>query len=612
MIAVSAPGLGRSIQRRQSYRMGSRSRKKNTKGGAAAILFRLFLCLGLIILLFLAFGTKLFARWLPSSEKKDLSEWFEVEGDEIRLYLDGQMEAEQTGLYRFDHVYLPLSYVRGQVNMRFFENSDKTVSMTLPGEEQLFDAHSYENGAPVLLSEGGDSYILLDTVEKYTSLEDMSYTGENDGPYRVFLYRGGSEGSYAYARKKSAVRTRMSQTAPILDTPAKDERVLLFDQKDEWCRVLTDAGVIGYMPARDLENTESFTRPDTWTMPGASHYHMDEKVVMGWHSLVGTAANEYLESLVSNTGGALNVVSPTWIQISDADGSFENYATEDYVEKAHAAGIQVWAAVDNFNQPGGLQDFSTGAFFSDREKRADFIRRLVAEVQRFHIDGINLDFEGISAEAGPAYVQMIRELSNVCRDTGIVLSVDNYVPYTYNSHYELGEQALYADYIVIMGYDEHTGKDVGSVSSQPWFEDGILRALDEVPAEQLIGAVPFYTRRWEISGTGVSSYSTGMMEADRYAADHGISLSWNEECGQFYGELREGAVTTKIWMEDITSLTLKSDFLKSYDPAGIAAWRLGYEPASVWEVLDWNGKRRETGDIAESEANDGNQDNQTE
>lgn len=592
--------------------MGSRSRKKSAGKGAAAVLFRILLFLGLIVLLFLAFGTKLFSRWLPSAEKKDLSEWFEVEGDEIRLYLDGQMEADQTGLSRFDHIYLPLSYVCEQVNMRFFENSDHTVTMTLPGEEQLFDAHSYEDGAPVLLREDENSYILLDTVEKYTSLEDISYTGENDGPHRVFLYKGGSEGSYAYVKKKSAVRTRMSQTAPILDTPAKDERLILFDQKDEWCRVCTDAGVIGYIPARDLRDTESFTWPDTWTMPKAEHYQMDEKVVLGWHSLVGTAANEYLEGLIANTGGALNVVSPTWIQISGADGSYENYATEDYVQKAHAAGIQVWAAVDNFNQPGGLADFSTGAFFSDREKRADFIKRLTEDVQRLHIDGINLDFEGISAEAGPAYVQMIRELSNACRDAGIVLSVDNYVPYTYNSHYELGEQALYADYIVIMGYDEHTGKDVGSVSSRPWFEDGIRRALDKVPAKQLIGAVPFYTRRWEISSSGVSSYSTGMMEADRYAADHSIPLSWNEESGQFYGELQEGAVTTKIWMEDITSLTIKSDFLKSFDPAGIAAWRLGYEPSLVWEVLDWNEKRTEAEEIAESEADDGNQDNQTE
>ena len=328
-------------------------------------------------------------------------------------------------------------------------------------------------------------------------------------------------------------------------------------------------------------------------MPEAEHLLMDEKVVMGWHSLSGTAANAYLEGLAANTGGAMNVISPTWIQISDADGNYISYAGEAYVEEAHEAGLRVWACVDNFNQPGGLTEFSTKECFSDRRKRKDFIRRLMEDAGQFGYDGINLDFEGVAPDAGPAYVQMIRELSNACRKEGLVLSVDNYVPYTYNEHYELAEQALYADYVIIMAYDEHTGKDVGSVSSQPWLEEGVSRALAQVPAEQLIGAVPFYTRVWEIGGNGVLSRAMGMQEADRHVTQQGIPLSWDEEKGQFYGELTQGTVTQKVWMEDITSLTLKSEFLKSCGIGGIAAWRLGYESADVWQVLDWNERQQD-------------------
>ena len=56
-----------------------------------------------------------------------------------------------------------------------------------------------------------------------------------------------------------------------------------------------------------------------------------------------------------------------------------------------------------------------------------------------------------------------------------------------------------ADYVIIMGYDEHyaTSPEAGSVASIGWVREGIENTLEEVPAEKVINAVPFYTRLWE-------------------------------------------------------------------------------------------------------------------
>ena len=43
----------------------------------------------------------------------------------------------------------------------------------------------------------------------------------------------------------------------------------------------------------------------------------------------------------------------------------------------------------------------------------------------------------------------------LCRVNNLVLSVDNYVPKGYNTHYHREEQGVMADYVIIMGYDEH-------------------------------------------------------------------------------------------------------------------------------------------------------------
>ena len=90
------------------------------------------------------------------------------------------------------------------------------------------------------------------------------------------------------------------------------------------------------------------------------------------------------------------------------------------------------------------------------------------------IDGINVDFEKISKDCGVHYIQFIRELSVKCRQNGIVLSVDNYVPKGYNQQYNRKEQGVMADYVIIMGYDEHNGSslEAGSVSSYEFVKEG--------------------------------------------------------------------------------------------------------------------------------------------
>ena len=63
--------------------------------------------------------------------------------------------------------------------------------------------------------------------------------------------------------------------------------------------------------------------------------------------------------------------------------------------------------------------------------------------------------------------------------------------------YQRDEQALFADYVVLMAYDEHyNGSDEGPVASIDFVKKGVEDTLKEVPADQLILGIPFYTRIW--------------------------------------------------------------------------------------------------------------------
>ena len=206
------------------------------------------------------------------------------------------------------------------------------------------------------------------------------------------------------------------------------------------------------------------------------------------------------------------------------------------------------------------------------------------------IDGINVDFEKISKDCGVHYIQFIRELSVKCRQNGIVLSVDNYVPKGYNQQYNRKEQGVMADYVIIMGYDEHyVGSDAGSVASLPWVEQGVKDTLAEVPAKRTILAIPFYTRLWKTTdGGALTSEAIGMDQAQQAISDNGAETYWDKTTSQNYGTYEGDGATYQIWLEDSKSIAEKVKLIPKYKLAGVAEWKLGFENSGIWSVITEN------------------------
>ena len=255
---------------------------------------------------------------------------------------------------------------------------------------------------------------------------------------------------------------------------------------------------------------------------------------------------------------------------------------------------------------GGINSYEeTYEVLSHTSKRTQVINQVIAAALETGADGINLDFELISTECGEHYIQFVRELSVRCRQNGLVFSVDNYVPQPYNEHYDIEEQGAVADYVVIMGYDEHTegSYEAGSVASISYLENGITDALNDVPAEKLIAGIPFFTRLWfetpkteeelaQEQGTeaasypnSVSSYAYGMNDAADIVSQAGVQAEWDDTTKQNYAQWDADGGTYKIWLEDSQSLEEKLKVIKSNNLAGVAEWSLGMEDTSVWDLI---------------------------
>ncbi len=545
----------------------------------------------IIVIAGVSFGGVLLEKYSYTKERADLNDYFHMSGEsDVAIVLQDELIEERARLYDGEY-YLDLSTVHKYFNDRFYEDKGEGLLLyTVPdaiirttiGSSEITDAGGTETLAYVPARYEGDTlYVAIDYVKRYTN---FSYEGFGE-PDRLQIYTQWNERQTAEIKKDTSVRIRGGVKSEILKDIEAGDKVIVLEQMETWSRIKTDDAIIGYVENKRLTDSRvELPIPVTdYEEPEYTSITRDHKINLGWHVIAGLAGNDTLEAVTANAKG-LNVISPTWFKLSDSEGNFTSFASQDYVDKAHNKGLEVWALVENIEYKDSIDMY---AILSSTTTRAKLIDGLVGQVLAYGIDGINVDFEQISMDCGEHYIEFIRELSIPCRANGIVLSVDNYVPTGYTDHYDRQEQGVVADYVIIMGYDEHYAgsSEAGSVASINFVEEGIEKTVNQVPAGKVINAVPFYTRIWETKEGQLSSQAVGMDVAEQFVSTHNIQVEWNEETCQNYGEYTDGTSLYQVWLEDESSIEVKLNIMDKYHIGGVASWRLGYEKPEIWDVI---------------------------
>lgn len=541
-----------------------------------------------------ALGKVLLDKYSYSKEEADWNEFYQVsESDRSAIILQDEMVEEQA-LIRDDVCYFDLATVHKYMNEVFYADmTEKLLLYANPTEviRTTFGETSYtttegtqDAGYVISFVEGDTVYVAADYVKLFTNYSYDCY----DRHVQVYTEWGTRQ--VAQLKKDTAVRLRGGVKSPILTQAAKGDTLEILEQMETWSKVKTADSVIGYVENKRLGDiTEETETPVTdYQEPEYTALTSDSKICLGWHSIGGAGGNDTLYSMVSGTKG-MNVIAPTWFSLTDENGSIRNFGTANYVTTAHNMGLQVWGVVDNFNYANETGTaISTLNMLSSTTSRQNFVRNVTDAAVSLGLDGINVDFEQLSSDCGPHYVEFIRELSIQCRNRGLVLSIANYVPFNFNDYYRLDIQGQVADYVIIMGYDEHWhgSKDPGSVASISYVSGGLDRTLQEVPANKVVNALPFYTILWKTEGTDVTDeYITMNNEAD-FMNRAGVTAEWDEETCQNYAEWTSGNATYQIWLEDAESTAVKLNMMATKNIGGVAVWRLGYGTQAAWELIN--------------------------
>ena len=595
-----------SKRRKKSRR--ARRRRRN-------MLIRMLL---VIIVIIVAVGGLIFwKRYGSSNEKANLEQYYGMTGtDDIAVIVNNQVIAKaDNGEYGAggrlidEQAYIEYSVLHDFVNKRFYWDANENLLLyTLPqgsvvaniGSKEYTEVSEQKSEEYVIWQTvDNKAYVALDFVKKYTNMECK----EHQDPNRVMIVNEFGKTTVAEMKRDTQVRFQGGVKSPILTEVKKSEKVTVIEDEDGWKKVRTSDGFIGYVQTNSLKHIKEETISSSFEEPQYTGISKDYKINMAWHNVENTTANGYIQDMLASTKG-LTTIAPTWFHIADTQGNLNSIADADYVNYAHQSNLEVWAVLRDFH--GGINSADeTYEVLSHTSRRTNLIDQVIAAALQAGIDGINLDFELISAECGEDYVQFVRELSIKCHQNGLAFSVDDYVPMPYNTFYDLEEQSVFADYVVIMGYDEHVegSYEAGSVASYGYVKDGIENALKSVPKEKLINAIPLYTRLWfetpktqeelaSEAGTEAADYpnkvtstALGMEDAEKRVQEAGVQASWDEDTRQNYAQWDADGGTYKIWLEDSQSLEEKLKLIKKNDLAGVAEWRLGWENSGVWDLI---------------------------
>lgn len=502
------------------------------------------------------------------------------------VFNDIRVDLEEPVLEKDGQVFVRYAFVNELVSDTiFYDNAEKILTLT--NDRQVIRLSEGENtisygdvtGTYTVLNEANGLYLSANLLE-----DIYGVTVKKSVESSLFIATDESnEQQVATVRKKACLRTHPQEKSTVVEKISKDSLVYVYSEADGFVRVRSEKGIVGYLKTSEIKDKHE---KETKALPYVEAWEknpLGEKVRLVWDQMTTRVDVDWSTKKYANINKA-NVISPTWFEFGDSEGTLVDRGTTSYVQAAHNKGLEVWPILSHSFEDTSL----TAQILSSTSKRQYVIDQIIGYAKQYGFDGINIDVENIQTDISAEWVQFMRELYPQLKNEGIKVSVDVYMPSGWSEHYEREKVARSCDYFIVMAYDQHWSgsEEAGSVGEIPWVENGIIASIEEVPHDKLVLGIPFYTRLWLENSEGLSTKSYGMDSIQEVIASWGVTPIQDEASGQNYVEYASDKGVYRVWLEDYTSISKRIDLVLKYDLAGYGAWKLGLETDDIWNALE--------------------------
>jgi spore germination protein YaaH len=298
---------------------------------------------------------------------------------------------------------------------------------------------------------------------------------------------------------------------------------------------------------------------------------------------------------VDRTNNSLDEISPNYFNLNK-DGSLALTQAVDkaFIEEMHRQGISVVPFLSNHWD----RELGQAALV----KREELAGQIAQAINRYDLDGINVDLENLTHNERDQYTDFIRILKEKLGDEKTIAVAVAANPFGittgWNGSYDYKSLGSYSDYLMIMAYDEHyRGSEPGTIASFKLAEKSIQYAIDKVPKDKIVLGIPFYGRIWKNGAGFPQGEGIGNMEVHELIERYDGSVTFDNKTSTPFatitvkqkdempkvGGKQISAGTYTIWFEDERSLKQKLQLIEKYDIKGSGSWSLGQETIDTWD-----------------------------
>lgn len=449
-----------------------------------------------------------------------------------------------------------------EINIAKLSTEKNTI--TINGEEEELNSSAIKKGETIYLPFSEISQKVYDVNLEYIKDTNTIIIDSLDRKQET-----------ATVNKNTKIKYKPQIFSRTLDKIKENEKVVFIEEKEDWAKVRTIDGTIGYIKKDKLNDLEVVREEKNYINK------VDGKINLVWdyYSEYANAPDRKDEKM-----DGVNVVSPAFFSImKGSNGEINDNAKEEgkaYIKWAHNNKYQVWAMFSN----NSLKD-TTSQILNDYEKRESMIENLISLVEKYDIDGVNVDFENMNESDKDVYSRFLIELAPRLKKMGKTLSVNVTAPdgsATWSLCFDRDVIADVSDYVIFMAYDQYgTGSSkAGTTAGYNWVEANIKKFLgqEDVPPEKLVLGIPLYMRTWEEKRDGTYVPNIVNMNDLFDVLPENQVATWDEDLKQYYVEYEKKGKKYKMWIENEKSIGEKINLAKKYNLAGIAFWEKDREP----------------------------------
>jgi spore germination protein YaaH len=314
------------------------------------------------------------------------------------------------------------------------------------------------------------------------------------------------------------------------------------------------------------------------------------------YSVLTTVAYFGLEALPD---GSLRTTTAAGKTTSERRG-WESDWLQQVIAKAHTSGAKVVLTVTRFGWSASSRETSK-ALLNDPDALDALVDNVADEVVAKGVDGVNVDFEPMWSDVGPAFVGFLRGLRTQLdvRKPGLDLTFDIT---GYSSGYPIDDALApgAADSVYIMAYPWATANSAraGAVSPMAGLRYDVTEAVDTVLAQttpdKVILGLPNFGFQWPTRTKNLHALTYA--DAALYGSPGALNLEKSAGLAARYGRrwdaeqlvpwtrwrARACSSCPLIWHElyydDTQSIGIKYDLVNDDDLRGVGIWHLNYGP----------------------------------